>query len=564
MSSSQFGLLEAPGPHSFCLSLSGGGLAGRKPTPAGEPVNSSKWKSTFSPISDLGLAKAADSPLQASSSLSQNSLFAFRPGLDEPGSADAKLAAHPRKSFPSALAGAGGLSPSSTPPNGFAFSGGLAADLSAHSFSDGAALSHKAPEVAGLGAAPSFPAPRGKEAGAAEPGSFVNKRQLDGLGGPKGEGGKGRDVGELGLPVVGPSDRALLVHSKAGKGRDREPDSKNGHNLFISAATVPPGGLLSGPGLATVASSAGSATPSAQTHRPFLGSFTPGPQFALGPMSLQANLGSSVLQSLFSSVPAAAGLVHVSSAATRLTNSHAMGSFSSGVAGGAVGGRQKHVPAVCIAGPAGLLWGSRREAAHRRRHSPGAPALTTTALQVPFQSPLGGERLCPPVPLCPLLPPPRSFPRNADVPVVWAEHSRVSRPVSGSLVVMASLPPAGEPEPGLSFLQRRAPVDRTQLGFRGGHRGWCWGRAIGHERLLHGGSGSGWRGAPGPGRTGPGRARAVRPSLRGSPAGVPRGLRPGPPAGESPRLPAPLLALHPCPAPPAEPPLPSAAPCVSL
>ncbi|XP_040317782.1 histone-lysine N-methyltransferase, H3 lysine-79 specific isoform X4 [Herpailurus yagouaroundi] len=309
----------------------GGGLAGRKPTPASEPTNSSKWKSTFSPISDLGLAKCADSPLQAGSALSQNSLFAFRPPLEEPGSADAKLAAHPRKSFPGALSGAGGLSPSSNPPNGFAFSGGLAADLSLHSFSDGASLSHKVPEAAGLGAPLSFPAPRGKDS-AAEPGPFVNKRQLDGAGGPK-----GREAGEPGPPACGPPDKASLAHGKPGKGRDREPDLKNGHNLFIAAANVPPGGLLSGPGLATAASSVVSAAPSAQAHRPFLGTFAPGPQFALGPMSLQANLGSSVLQSLFGSVPAA-GLVHVSSAATRLTNSHAMGSFPSGVAGGAVGG----------------------------------------------------------------------------------------------------------------------------------------------------------------------------------------------------------------------------------
>ncbi|XP_070271830.1 histone-lysine N-methyltransferase, H3 lysine-79 specific isoform X5 [Myotis yumanensis] len=321
----------------------GGSLVGRKPMPSSEPINSSKWKSTFSPIADLGLAKATDSPLQASSALSQNSLFAFRPTLEELSSVDAKLATHPRKSFPGALSGAGGLSPISNPPNGFAFSGSLAADLSLHSFSDGASLSHKAPEVASLGAPLSFSAPRGKES-STEPGPFVNKRQLDGLGGPKGEGVKGRE-GEVSLPVCTPSDKASS-HGKVGKGRDREPDFKNGHNLFISAAAVPPGGLLSGPGLTTAASSASGTAPSSQTHRPFLGTFAPGPQFALGPMSLQANLGSSVLQSLFSSVPAAAGLVHVSSAATRLTNSHAMGSFSSGVAGGAVGGRQKRVSPV--------------------------------------------------------------------------------------------------------------------------------------------------------------------------------------------------------------------------
>lgn len=321
----------------------GGSLVGRKPIPSSEPINSSKWKSTFSPIADLSLAKAADSPLQASSALSQNSLFTFRPTLEELGSVDAKLAAHPRKSFPGSLSGAGGLSPISNPPNGFTFSGSLAADLSLHSFSDGASLSHKTPEVASLGAPLSFSAPRGKE-GSAEPCPFVNKRQLDGLGGPKGEGVKGREA-EVSLPVCTPSDKASS-HGKVGKSRDREPDFKNGHNLFISAAAVPPGGLLSSPGLTTAVSSAGGTAPSSQTHRPFLGTFTPGPQFALGSMSLQANLGSSVLQSLFSSVPAAAGLVHVSSAATRLTNSHAMGSFSSGVAGGAVGGRQKRVSPV--------------------------------------------------------------------------------------------------------------------------------------------------------------------------------------------------------------------------
>ncbi|XP_023039494.1 histone-lysine N-methyltransferase, H3 lysine-79 specific isoform X2 [Piliocolobus tephrosceles] len=316
----------------------GGGLAGRKPTPASEPVNSSKWKSTFSPISDIGLAKSADSPLQASSALSQNSLFTFRPALEEP-PADAKLATHPRKGFPSSLSGADGLSPSTNPANGCTFGGGLAADLSLHSFSDGASLPHKGPEAASLSSPLSFPSQRGKEASDANP--FLSKRQLDGLAGLKGEGSRSKEAGEGGLQLCGPTDKTPLLTSKAAKARDRELDLKNGHNLFISAAAVPPGSLLSGPGLAPVASSTGGAASSTQTHRPFLGPFPPGPQFALGPMSLQANLGSvagsSVLQSLFSSVPAAAGLVHVSSAATRLTNSHAMGSFS-GVAGSTVGG----------------------------------------------------------------------------------------------------------------------------------------------------------------------------------------------------------------------------------
>ncbi|XP_058584416.1 histone-lysine N-methyltransferase, H3 lysine-79 specific isoform X2 [Neofelis nebulosa] len=393
----------------------GGGLAGRKPPPAGEPANSSKWKSTFSPISDLGLAKCADSPLQAGSALSHNSLFAFRPPLEEPGSADAKLAAHPRKSFPGALSGAGGLSPSSNPPNGFAFSGGLAADLSLHSFSDGASLSHKVPEAAGLGAPLSFPAPRGKDS-AAEPGPFVNKRQLDGAGGPK-----GREAGEPGPPACGPPDKASLAHGKPGKGRDREPDLKNGHNLFIAAANVPPGGLLSGPGLATAASSVVSAAPSAQAHRPFLGTFAPGPQFALGPMSLQANLGSSVLQSLFGSVPAAS-LVHVSSAATRLTNSHAMGSFPSGVAGGAVGGVFNHAVPSASAHPFGASFGS------------GAACRSATLSLTPLQAVAGAPP--PPPPGQPALPAPP--PPNAALPPAPALLPANSEPAL--LQNLASLP----------------------------------------------------------------------------------------------------------------------------
>ncbi|XP_039103912.1 histone-lysine N-methyltransferase, H3 lysine-79 specific isoform X2 [Hyaena hyaena] len=393
----------------------GGGLAGRKPTPASEPTNSSKWKSTFSPISDLGLAKCADSPLQAGSALSQSSLFTFRPPLEEPSPADAKLAAHPRKSFPGSLSGAGGLSPSGNPPNGFTFSGGLAADLSLHSFSDGASLSHKAPEAAGLGAPLSFPAPRGKD-GAAEPGPFVNKRQLDGAGGPK-----GREAGEPGPAACGPPDKAPLAHGKPGKGRDREPDLKNGHNLFISAAAVPPGGLLSGPGLATAASSVASAAPSAQTHRPFLGTFAPGPQFALGPMSLQANLGSSVLQSLFGSVPAAS-LVHVSSAATRLTNSHAMGSFPSGVAGGAVGGVFNHAVPSASAHPFGASFGS------------GAACRSGTLSLTPLQAVAGAPP--PPPPGQPALPAPP--PPNAALPPAPALLPANSEPAL--LQSLASLP----------------------------------------------------------------------------------------------------------------------------
>ncbi|EHB06582.1 Histone-lysine N-methyltransferase, H3 lysine-79 specific [Heterocephalus glaber] len=382
--------------------LENGGSLGRKPAPASEPVNSSKWKSTFSPISDIGLAKSADSPLQASSTLGQNSLFSFRPALEEPAAADTKLATHSRKSFSGSLSGTDGLSPGTNPPNGLAFSGALAADLSLHGFNDGASLSHKGPEAAGL----SFPSQRAKEA-PPEANPFFNKRQLEGLGGVRGEGGPGKDPGEPGLPLCGPTDKAALPHgSRASKARDRELDFKNGHNLFISAATVPPGGLLGGPSLAPAASSTGSAASAAQAHRPFLGAFTPGPQFTLGPVSLQANLGavagSSVLQSLFSSVPAAAGLVHVSSAATRLTNSHAMGSFPSGVAGGTVGGVSNHAVPSASARPFGASVGSGAVCSSATLGlGPLQAAASTSASS--FQAPASAETRPPPPP--PPLPP---------------------------------------------------------------------------------------------------------------------------------------------------------------
>uniref|UniRef100_A0A5F8HBR8 Histone-lysine N-methyltransferase, H3 lysine-79 specific n=1 Tax=Monodelphis domestica TaxID=13616 RepID=A0A5F8HBR8_MONDO len=329
----------------------GGGLTGRKQTQLTESVNSSKWKSTFSPISDINLTKTSDSPLQAASSLSQNSLFAFRPSSEDTMAIDAKISVHTRKNFPSSLSGTDGLSPNTNSSNGFSYAGGLsAADMSLHSFHDGASLSHKTTEVASLNSPLGFQSQRSKDSSDANP--FLNKRQLDGLGSMKGEelqrsGGRSKEVLDLGLQLGGPSDKVSLQHNgKAGKGRDRDLEFKNGHNLFISAAAVPSGGLLNGKGLSTAASTSGHPTSSVSTHHPFLNTFTTGSQFPLGPMSLQANLssvaGSSVLQSLFNSMPAAASLVHVSSAATRLTNSHAMGNFSSGVTGGTVGGVFNH------------------------------------------------------------------------------------------------------------------------------------------------------------------------------------------------------------------------------
>ncbi|NXJ70826.1 DOT1L protein, partial [Rostratula benghalensis] len=327
----------------------GGSLSGRKQAQSTENMNSSKWKSTFSPISDINLTKTTDSPLQSVSALSQSSLFAFRPPSEDGLAVDTKGTAHGRKNV--AVASAEGLSPGTTPTNGFPYNGGLSTDLGLHSFIDGASLPHKAADVTTASSSLGFQPQRSKDGGGSETNPFLNKRQLEGLGGTKGEdlnrpGVKGKEMSEINLRAGASSEKTSLQHNgKVGKGRDRDVEFKNGHNLFISAA-VSSGGLLNGKSLPTAVSSAANPTSSVQAHHPFLNTLTTGSQFPLGPMALQANLNSvtnsSVLQSLFNSMPAAASLVHVSSAATRLTNSHTMGNFSPGVTGGTVGGIFNH------------------------------------------------------------------------------------------------------------------------------------------------------------------------------------------------------------------------------
>ncbi|XP_075031817.1 histone-lysine N-methyltransferase, H3 lysine-79 specific isoform X11 [Calonectris borealis] len=327
----------------------GGSLSGRKQAQSNENMNSSKWKSTFSPISDINLTKTTDSPLPSVSSLSQNSLFAFKPSSEDSLAIDTKIIAHARKSIAMPSSGTDGLSPSTNSTNGFTYNGGLSADIGLHNFIDGASLPHKTSDVTTSNCSLGFQSQRSKDVGVSETNPFLNKRQLEGLSGTKGEdlnrsGVKGKEISEISIRTGGSSEKNSLQHNgKVGKGRDRDVEFKNGHNLFISAA-VSSGGLLNGKSLSTAVSSAGNPASSVQTHHPFLNTLTTGSQFPLGPMALQANLNSvtnsSVLQSLFNSMPAAASLVHVSSAATRLTNSHTMGNFSPGVTGGTVGGRQ--------------------------------------------------------------------------------------------------------------------------------------------------------------------------------------------------------------------------------
>ncbi|NXO24396.1 DOT1L protein, partial [Cisticola juncidis] len=322
-----------------------GGSLGRKQAQSTESINSSKWKSTFSPISDINLTKSSDSPLQAAPALSQSSLFAFRPPCEEGLPMDTKAPGHPRKGL---AVPQDGLSPGTNPPNGFSYNGALGSELGLHGLMDTAL-----PKAAD-GAAPSaplgFPPQRAKDLGLSDTNLFLNKRQLEGLG-TKGEelsrpGVKGKELSELSARAGGSAEKNSVQHNgKVGKARDRDLEFKNGHNLFISAA-VSSGGLLNGKSLSSAVSSAGSPAPAVPTHHPFLNTLSTGAQFPLGPMALQANLNSvtnsSVLQSLFNSMPAAASLVHVSSAATRLTNSHTMGNFSPGVTGGTVGGIFNH------------------------------------------------------------------------------------------------------------------------------------------------------------------------------------------------------------------------------
>ncbi|XP_017693880.1 PREDICTED: histone-lysine N-methyltransferase, H3 lysine-79 specific isoform X3 [Lepidothrix coronata] len=228
----------------------GGSLNGRKQAQGTENMNSSKWKSTFSPISDINLTKTTDSPLQSGSALSQSSLFAFRPPSEESLALDgAKAAAHARKGM---AVPPDGLSPGTNPSNGFAYNGGLSAELGLHNFMDGASLPHKAPDGAAPNCSLGFPSQRGKDVGSvSDTNLFLNKRQLEGLGSSKGEelsrsGAKGKELGELGGRAGGSSEKSSLQHNgKVGKGRDREVEFKNGHNLFISAA-VSSGGLLNG------------------------------------------------------------------------------------------------------------------------------------------------------------------------------------------------------------------------------------------------------------------------------------------------------------------------------
>ncbi|MEE6487339.1 hypothetical protein FKM82_014869 [Ascaphus truei] len=151
-----------------------------------------------------------------------------------------------------------------------------------------------------------------------------------------GEGPKGVAEGNLFLSRKLPSeaakreDRGLPTtrgdrsNGRAPRCRERDGEAKAVGNLFMAPGA---GVLLNGkaPGPAPL-----------HPHH-FLSSLAAGSQLALQG-SLNSVASSSVLQSLFSSLP-----VHVAGAAGRLTNAHGMGGFvTPGVTGGTVGGAFTH------------------------------------------------------------------------------------------------------------------------------------------------------------------------------------------------------------------------------
>ncbi|XP_043910719.1 histone-lysine N-methyltransferase, H3 lysine-79 specific-like [Protopterus annectens] len=323
-----------------------GGLCVRKQGQSNDNANSSKWKSTFSPISDLNLAKTSDSPSQSALPLSQNSLFAFRSPSEENVTNETKMTLHPRKNtFVSSVTE--GLSPSMASTVTFSYNGGPSVDTSLHNINEGA-FSNKSVETISLNSGMSYQALRNKDCNGCEINPFLTKRPSEREGLVK-AGAKSKDNNELGCRIGGSSEKNLLQHSvKISKARDQETELKNGQNLFISAAAISPCGVLNGKSISSSASPAGSPASCAQMQHSFLSTFSSASQFPLGQIPVQGNLssvtGSSVLQSLFSSTLATTNLVHVTASGTRLTHSNNVGGFpTSGLAGGSAGGVFNHV-----------------------------------------------------------------------------------------------------------------------------------------------------------------------------------------------------------------------------
>ncbi|XP_038632894.1 histone-lysine N-methyltransferase, H3 lysine-79 specific isoform X2 [Scyliorhinus canicula] len=148
--------------------------------------NSSKWKSTFSPISDINLTKNSDNASQSTSALCQASPFGTRPITGEHSVSDAKMGPHQRKHI---------TTPVSVEENGchaaspitFNYSSGRSADISLHDYNEGACLALKTSEMVGLNSSALYQLTRNKADSSIDSNLSSNKKQPDGLTGAKGD-----------------------------------------------------------------------------------------------------------------------------------------------------------------------------------------------------------------------------------------------------------------------------------------------------------------------------------------------------------------------------------------
>uniref|UniRef100_UPI00398F44B1 histone-lysine N-methyltransferase, H3 lysine-79 specific isoform X3 n=1 Tax=Pristiophorus japonicus TaxID=55135 RepID=UPI00398F44B1 len=148
--------------------------------------NSSKWKSTFSPISDLNLTKNSDNASQSASALCQASTFGTRPITGDLSVSDAKMGSHQRKHI---------TTPVSVEENGhhaaspvtFNYNSGRSADISLHNYNEGACLARKTSEMVGLNSSALYQLSRNKTDSGIDSNLSSNKKQPDGLTGAKGD-----------------------------------------------------------------------------------------------------------------------------------------------------------------------------------------------------------------------------------------------------------------------------------------------------------------------------------------------------------------------------------------
>ncbi|XP_043577124.1 histone-lysine N-methyltransferase, H3 lysine-79 specific isoform X2 [Chiloscyllium plagiosum] len=149
-------------------------------------TNSSKWKSTFSPISDINLTKNSDNTSQSAAALCQVSPFGTRPVTGELSVSDAKMGSHQRKHITTPVSveenGCHAVSPIT-----FNYHSGRSADISLHDYNEGACLARKTSEMVGLNSSALYQLTRNKVDSNIDSNLSSNKKQPDGLTGAKGD-----------------------------------------------------------------------------------------------------------------------------------------------------------------------------------------------------------------------------------------------------------------------------------------------------------------------------------------------------------------------------------------